>query len=187
MPVKLQIGRIRWTWPDRVSSVLLVLALGFPILLVLHSVYAARELNTMRSIFLRERAASVAARLEVMPPELLQENNLDALMEGDPALIQIRVFDSSEGPTSNGTLEAVRSGRELYGTEDVHIGPDWLFRAYVPFHSRGEIRVAQIDLASNAPDYILSHARNNLAMGIASGAILVLVSVYGLWSIRHTA
>ena len=165
----------------------MVLALGFPILLVLHSVYAARELNTMRSIFLRERAASVAARLEVMPPELLQENNLDALMEGDPALIQIRVFDSSEGPTSNGTLEAVRSGRELYGTEDVHIGPDWLFRAYVPFHSRGEIRVAQIDLASNAPDYILSHARNNLAMGIASGAILVLVSVYGLWSIRHTA
>src|SRR5579864_4625434 len=182
MQLRLNRGSFRWRGPNRLSSALLLLSLGFPILLVVHAVYAARELNQMRSIFLRERAAAIAARLELMPPAQVQRNDFEELLEGDPAILRISVFRSSDRDPANPRLQAVRSGSALYATEEIHAGGETVFRAHVPFHSAGQVHVAQIDLASNAPEYLLVHARNNLAMAIASSAILLLLSMYGLWS-----
>jgi len=177
----------RWTWRGRLPYLFLLLSFGFPLVLVSHAVFAARELKEMRSIFLRDRAAGIAARLEVMPPEKVQRHDFDELLEGDPALAGIRVFRRRDPPTANPALEAVRAGRKLYGTEEVFAGHDTIFRAYVPFHSGGEAQVAQIDLDSTAADFVLVHAQKNLLMAILSGSVLLLLSVYALWSMRRAA
>ena len=101
------------------SYMLLAISLGFPLVLIFHSVLSTGELREMRSIFLRDRAANIAARLELMSPEQLQRNEFDELLEGDPALVRIQVFRSSDLGNGNPALEAIRSGRELYRTEDV--------------------------------------------------------------------
>ena len=141
----------------------------------------------MRSIFLRDRAANIAARLELMPPEQLRRNQFDELLEGDAALVRIQVFRPTDPGDGNPALEAIRSGRELYRTEEVGAGQNAIFRAYIPFHSASEVNVAQIDLAAAAPDFILVHARHNLLIAILSGAVLLAISFYAIWSTRRAA
>ena len=169
------------------SYVLLALSVGMPLFLVGHSIFATREMNAMRSIFLRERAASIAARLEVMPRDQVTGGRFDDLVEGDPALLGIRVFRPDEPQPGNSALEALRSGRELYSTEEVWSGGQKAFRAYVPFHSGSEVDVAQVDLRSTAPDFILVHARHNQLLAILSGSVLLLVSLYAVWTTRRAA
>lgn len=180
-------NNLGWQWPDRATYLLLILSLSFPFVLVVHAVYAARELNEMRAIFLRERAANVASRLEVMPSGQVQRGDFAELLAEDSAVLRIRSFGAFSETSGNPKLEAVSSGRELYSTEEVHLGQDSIFRAYIPFHSGGAVKVAQIDLASDAPEYIVIHARRNVAMSIASGSVLLVLSLYGIWSVRRTA
>jgi len=178
----------RWRWPGKVYSyMLLAISLGFPLVLVFHSVLSTRELREMRSIFLRDRAANIAARLELMPPEHLRRNEFDELLEGDPALVRIQVFRSSDLGNGNPALQAIRSGRELYRTEEVGTGQNAIFRAYIPFHSASEVNVAQIDLAAAAPDFILVHARHNRLIAVLSGSVLLAISFYAIWSTRRAA
>ena len=180
--------RARWRWPGKLYSYILWgISIGFPLVLVFHSVLSTRELREMRSIFLRDRAANIAARLELMPPEQLRRSEFDELLEGDPALVRIRVFRSSDRGDGSEALEAIRSGRELYRTEEVGAGRDAIFRAYIPFHSAAEVNVAQIDLAAAAPDFILVHARHNLLIAILSGSVLLVISFYAIWSTRRAA
>ena len=166
---------------------LLAISLGFPLILIFHSVLSTAELREMRSIFLRDRAANIAARLELMPPEQLARNEFDELLEGDPALVRIQVFRSADNGNGNPALEAIRSGRELYRTEETGSGKDAIFRAYIPFHSASEVNVAQIDLAAAAPDFILVHARHSLLIAILSGSVLLAISFYAIWSTRRAA
>jgi two-component system sensor histidine kinase HydH len=179
--------KARWKWGGRLPYLLLLLSFGFPLVLVLDAVFAARELKEMRAIFLRDRAAGIAARLEALPPEQLGRRDFDDLLEGDPALLAIRAFRHSDPASGNPALQAVREGRKLYDTEEIRAGRESVFRAYVPFHSGGETYVAQIDLSASAPDFMLVYARRTLWMATASGAILVLLSFYAVWSMRRAA
>ena len=180
--------RAPWKWPGKLYSYMLLgISIGFPLVLVFHSVLSTRELREMRSIFLRDRAANIAARLELMPPEQLRRNEFDELLEGDAALVRIHIFRSSDRGDGSPALEAIRSGRELYRTEEVGTGDGAVFRAYIPFHSASEVNVAQIDLTAASPDFILVHARHNILIAVLSGSVLLAISFYAIWSTRRAA
>ncbi len=182
------VNNSRWKRTSRFSfRALLAISLGLPLVLALHAVFAARELGEMRSIYLRDRAANVAARLEVMPADRLARGDFEDLLDSEPALVGIRVFRPGEGGAGDPALEAVRSGRELYHTEEIRAGGDAVFRAYIPFHSNAEVCIARIDLSAAAPDFILVHARHNTLIAILSGSVLLLVSLFAIWSMRRAS
>ncbi len=177
-----------WTLPRRIASlVLLVVSLGLPLVLVLHSVFASRELREMRAIYLRDRAANIAARLELMPEEKLEHGAFDDLLPSEPALLDLRVFGPADTDPGNGAIDAIRSGRELYRAEEFRQGGETVFRAYVPFHSGGSVKIARIDLAGSAPDFILVHARHNVLITAVAGTALLLVSLLAIWSMNRAA
>jgi signal transduction histidine kinase len=166
---------------------LLAIALSLPLVLAFHAVLTSRELNEMRSIYLRDRAANVAARLEVMPEDRFRRGDFEQLLETEPALVAIRVFLPVDSDRTIPALEAIRSGRELYHTEAIRTGGVAAFRAYIPFHSSGEVYVARIDLSAAAPDFILVHARHNTLIAIVSGTVLLLVSFFAMRSMRRAS
>ena len=122
--------RARWRWPGNLYSYILWgISIGFPLVLVFHSVLSTRELREMRSIFLRDRAANIAARLELMPPEQLRRSEFDELLEGDPALVRIRVYLSSDRGDGSEALEAIRSGRHAWQSLSSHRPVTWPLRS----------------------------------------------------------
>lgn len=169
----------------RLSFTLLAVSIGLPLLLVVHSVFAARELSKMRSIYLRDRAATTAARLELMAPAQLQSADFEQLLDSDAALQGIRVFGPADQTDANAAVEAIRGGHELYHIEEANTDGNAVFRAYIPFHSQGQVHVARIDVALNAPDFLLVHARHNMLMALVSGSVLLLVSLFALWSMHR--
>jgi signal transduction histidine kinase len=78
-------------------------------------------------------------------------------------------------------------GRELYRIEEIRTAEGPAFRAFIPFHSGGQVKIAQIDLAAAAPDFLLVHARHNVVVTIASGIGLLLVSLAAIWSMKRAA
>lgn len=131
----------------------------------------------MRGVYLRNRAGAVAARLE----------NGDApavLLEGEPGLVAIEFFDPG---THSPILDSLWEGRSLFEIENVTERGRRLFRAWVPFHFEGEVRIARIDLDANAGDFLLEHARHNVLVAGLSGAALVALSWYAVWSARRAA
>ena len=180
--------RARWIPGGRLSAWLLVaLSLGLPLALVLNAVFAARELNEMRAIYLRDRAAHVAARLEVTPAAQLAQGDFESLLESDPALLSVRVFRPEDPDGGNSAVADIRAGRELYRTGEADADGQRVFRAYVPFHSALGVCVAQIDLSLAAPDFILVHARRTVEVAVAGGTVLLLVSLYAIWIARRAA
>jgi two-component system sensor histidine kinase HydH len=173
-----------WTLPRRTATVLLlVVSLALPLVLVVHSILASRELREMRAIFLRDRAANIAARLELMPAGKVEHGDFEELHESEPALLGLRVFGPEDPDPGNGAVDAIRSGRELYRAE---VGPA-VFRAYVPFHSGSEVKIAEIELAASAPDFLLAHARHNVLLTAATGAVLLAVALFAIWSMNRAA
>ncbi len=141
----------------------------------------------MRSIYLRDRAANIAARLEAMPSDRLTRGDFEELLESEPALLAITVFLPADGDAATPALDSIRSGRELYHTEAIVTGGGAAFRAYIPFHSGGEVYVARIDLSAAAPDFILVHARHNSMIAVLTGAVLLLLSFFAMWSMRRAS
>jgi two-component system sensor histidine kinase HydH len=174
-------------WGGTTQFVLLALAIGFPALLLVHAWFSGRELDRMRSIFLRDRAAGIAARLETVPPDEIARNDFEQLFDAEPSLIAVQVFRPADPDGGDADLAAVRSGRSLYRTAQIGAGHEAVFRAWIPFHSAGEVNVARIDLSPSAPDFILVHARHNLLIAIGSGAALLLVSLFAIWSTARRA
>jgi signal transduction histidine kinase len=164
------------------AFVLLAVSIGLPLLLLLDAVLGSRELDKMRAVILRDRAAGIAARLEVMAPDSVVRGEFDEILESEPALRDLQVFGAGD-PGGGAAVEAIRSGRELYRTEQ----RGGIFRAYIPFHSGGVVRVARIDLSADAPDAVLVHARHNVLVAIITGAVLLLVSLVAIWSINRAA
>lgn len=162
---------------------LLAVSTGLPVLLVAHSVQATRELREMRAVFLRDRAAGVATRLETLPPELPDEARFEDLAASEPALLSVRVFRGGDPDGDNGPVAAIRAGRALFHTET----SGEVFRAYVPVHVGDEARVARIELSAAAPDFVLSHARHNVAVTAVTGCALVALAVFALWSMNRAA
>src|SRR5581483_8662234 len=123
----------------KLAYLLAATSIGLPVLLVFHGVFAAREIHEMRSVFLRDRAATIAARLETLPAAELREDQLDELFETDPALLAVHVFRSGQPESSDPVPDSIRAGRELYRTEEIRSEVKDVFRAYIPFHSAGQI------------------------------------------------
>jgi two-component system sensor histidine kinase HydH len=157
--------------------VLLAVSTGLPVVLVLHSIWAMRELREMRAIFLRDRAAAIAARIEAMAGE----DGLGRLSEDDPALVDVRIFRASDPADPDGPVGAIRAGRELFHTET----SGNVFRAYVPAHVAGQAVVARIELSADAPDALLVHGRHNVAVAAASGGLLMALAGLALWSMNR--
>lgn len=169
----------------RLTYVLAALSIGLAALLVFHGIFSSRELRTMRAVFLRDRAATIAGRLETVPVEELSRGAFDELFDSDPALVGIQV--SLSGHMNDEAVKAIQSRRELYRTEEIRAGGKDLFRAYIPFHSGGQVHVARIDLSPSAADFVLVHARHNLALSVGSGVVLLGIALLAIWSLRRAA
>lgn len=170
----------------RLTYLLAAISLGLPALLLVHGVLASRELHKMRVVFLRDRAATIAGRLETMPADTVSRGDFEQLFDSDPELLGLHIFLSGSEP-GNRAIEAIRLGRELYRTEEIRAGGKEMFRAYIPFHSAGAVHIAQIDLSPEAPDFVMVHAHHNLEIAVASGMVLLLVSLAAIWSLRRAA
>jgi two-component system sensor histidine kinase HydH len=156
-----------------------LLAMLLPAVLIYSSLRTFRELDQMKSVYLRNRSAAIAARLETgTSAEQVQQ-----LLDDEPGLIGLEILSSPNDPS----LLPLWEGRELFRTESVREAGRQIYRAYVPFHAEGMLRIARIDLDSAAGNFLLVHARHNVVTASISGAALLLLAGYAIWSIRRSA
>lgn len=158
--------------------------LVLPLLLVISAWLTLREFGRAPAVYLRGQAAALVARLEALSPDGFQAQ-LEKLVSEEPALVDIRVFEVGDDSVENRQLEPLWRGQELFRLEERR--EDGLFRAYIPFHSGNQLRIARIDLAGDAADHLLRHARHNMVIALASAAALVALSLYALYSLRRAA
>lgn len=162
-------------------------AFAMPAVLLFSSVRIFRELDAQREVYLRERVARIAGLLEsaTSQNEPIQDA-VASIAETEPYLANLKIT-SRPAEGENPGLDAVWSGRELFHTEFVEAGGTRMYRAYVPFHSNGSMNVAQIDMAASASDFLVTHARHNVIISLATGVALILLSLYSIWAARRTA
>lgn len=165
----------RYLWP--------ILALALPIVLLHSSLLTLREFDELRRVYLRNRAATLAAFLETLPPD----RAADALENEEPALVDFQVFDPAEKGPDAPALDPIWRGQALYRTEELTTSAGKLFRAYIPFHSQGRLRIARIDLAASAADFLVAHARHNVLISFVAALVLLALTLYALWSARRNA
>jgi signal transduction histidine kinase len=163
-----------------VSRVMLPLAIAaLPLVLLFSSVRTLQELGEQRAIYLRHRVSLLVSRLESLDPAMDAETIRDRLGADEPYLEDLRIFVQPGDPD----LAAIWHGQELFRTE---LTPE-VFRAHVPFHSSGGLRIARIDLSPAAAAFLLLHGRHNVIVSSIGGLVLVLLSVYSLWAMRRAA
>ncbi len=161
-------------------------ALALPLVLVASSLATLARLDELRELYLRSRAAALASRLEALPLSA-SKPDLEALGEEEPALLELRIYRPGEGGPEEALLEPIWQGRELFRTERLRQDDVEIFRLYIPFHAGSELRIARLDLDSSAADSLLWPARNNVVIATVSGLVLILLTLYVLWSSRRTA
>jgi signal transduction histidine kinase len=166
----------RYLWP------LVVAAL--PLALLVSSLVTFREFQEMKQVYLRNQAALIAGRLETLPPERFTEG-LESLAAEEPSVVDIRVFTREEKSPESAVIEPIWRGQELFKVQELRVDGEGIFRVYVPFHWRSELRVARIDLAVSAADSLVAHARHNVLIASVSSLALLLLSIYALWSARR--
>ncbi len=130
-------------------------------------------------MYLQSRAATLAGRLETLPPERSQSEILDRLAEEEPGLVDLALVDRAQ---PDGRLEEIWSGRRLYLAEQTRQGGEDLFRAWIPFHSGGRLRIARFDIAFSSADFLLVHARHNVSLSILGGLVLMILSLVIVWT-----
>ncbi len=164
----------------RVALVLVCFTL--PATLLVSSLFAFRELDEIRAVFLRNLAATVAARLETLPADLPPGGEASPLWDEFPSLVDLRVFERPEGGKE---LAPLWEGRQLFRFAEAGTTGQPLFRAFVPFHSAGELAIARIDLDPAAAETLVSHARHNAVLSLASGFLVLLLAAFGLLAERR--
>lgn len=157
-----------------------LLGMLLPVILVYSSVRTFREIEQMKSVFLRNRTAAIAARLETLREAGPEE--LRSLAESEPGVLHLRIAESGDP-----ALAEIRNGRELFRTENVSERGTRISRTYIPFHSDGQLRIARIDLDAASADFLLIHARHNVAIAMVSSGVIVLLAAYALWSMHRAA
>ncbi len=165
---------IRYFWP--------VVVLALPALLVASALLVYAELQQVRTVYLRNRAAAIAARLESLAPE-----RLESLAEEEPALLDVHILSRSEGTPEAAALSPLFEGQELFRAREVFEGGERIFRAYIPLPGEPGERIARIDLAASAADFLVRRASQNLLVAAVSGLALLLLSAYALRSLRRAA
>lgn len=130
-------------------------------ILLFSSIRTFRELERQKEVYLRSRAAAIAARLETLPAS--------AELDDEPGLENLAVLDRTSAPE----LEALWQGRELFRTET----SEGVFRAWIPFHRADGLHIARIDLARESADFLVEHARHNILIATLGGLALVALSL----------
>lgn len=146
------------------------LLLALPLILLVNALLMLRELGQARGTFLRNKAAEIAARLEQIPaPQVIEE---------EPALLDVRTF----GPADASTQPSIRpffNGQELFRVEE---GARGGFRAWVPYHADGGVRLARLDLNPAAADFLTARPRQNLYLSIAVAIMIGALTAYAVWA-----
>ena len=142
-----------------------------PLLLIASAVRTYQQLEDQKHVYLRSRVAALAGLLETMPTTLPESNWPAALAEQEPALDSLAIFDRDSSPPG---LDELWSGREFYRTEN----QPGIFRAWVPVHHSGRLRLARIDVAEKSADFLVAHARHHLIL-VGAGSLLILF-LFGL-------
>ncbi len=162
----------------RLASAFVLLLL--PVALLLNAALLWRQLNEARAVSLRDTAARVAAQLEVIPPDQL-EDAADLLADDTPSLLNLQIHSS---PADAPWLEGLFTGRELYRLDTSSSG---VFRAFVPFHNGAATRVAEIDLDPSSTEHLAAGAIRGAAISALSATALVGLTGFYLWSQRREA
>jgi signal transduction histidine kinase len=142
-------------------------------------------LDRQKAVYLRNRVAEVAARLETLPAGGDLDAMFELLAEEEPGLADLEVIERAGA--GDRRLEPLWEGLELFRTESVDEGGRRLFRAWLPFHAGGGLRIARIDLDAAAADFLVVHARHNVMVASAAGLALVLLALYAIWSAQRAA
>lgn len=157
-------------------------ALALPAILLFSAVLTFRALDEQRSVYLRSRVASIAARLETLAPG----QSVDSLAEDEVGLAGISILDPPRDASAD-PLEPLWDGRELFRTERLTVQGEPVLRGYIPFHGPDGLRVARIDVAEESADFLVRHARHNLWISFVSALVLVALALIAAWSARRAA
>jgi len=155
-----------------------------PAILLFSALRTFQSLAELRSDLLRNRAATLANRLEAQGAA---EASWDMLAELEPALLDLEVFQPGGEPPADPNAAAILEGRELYRILRVEGEQVRIFRAYVPFHRAGATLVARIDLDEAAADSILVHARHNVIIATLSGIFMLGMALFLIRNARRRA
>ncbi len=161
--------------------ILLPLSLLLPLALIYTAFRTLRQLEEQKEVYLRSRVAAVAARLETLPAGA----GFDELFDEEPGLVDIAFVDreSAEGRR----LAPLWQGRELFRTGAATSGGERVFRAYVPVHAEGPLRIVRIDVATRSADFLVVHARRNVIIAIASALIVAILALLTAWNARRAS
>ena len=154
----------KWAWPAVAFVALLA-----PALLLVHSVLVWRDLDAARDTFLRNLAASAAARASMG----------EALLDHEPAVSAFTIVAIAESPVEARVLR----GEQLYSIEKG--SQSW--RVIVPVDLGSETALARIDIATSAADFLTARARQTLGVSLAAAIALLALGAWALVARRRQA
>lgn len=153
-----------WAWPAVAAVTLLA-----PALLLIHSAFVWRDLDSAKDTYLQNLAASAAARASLG----------EALMEQEPAVADFVIIRNPADPVQARLLR----GEQLYSFEK---GPD-LWRVIVPVESGSQPALARIDISTSAAGFLTSRARQTLAVSLSAAVALLAIGAWALLARRRQA
>jgi len=163
-----------------------VVIVALPLVLLLSSVRTFQELDEQKALYLRNHVAMLAGRLENLPASETGTAAFEQLSEDEPSLMDLELIE--RGKTGDEPrLQPIWNGLELFRTGFIQESKAPVYRAYVPFHSSAGLRIARIDLDGRAADFLVIHARHNVVVASLAAAVLVMLSLYGIWAARRAA
>ena len=163
-----------------------VVIVALPLVLLLSSVRTFQELDEQKALYLRNRVAMLAGRLENLPASETGTAAFEQLSADEPSLMDLELIE--RGKTGDEPrLQPIWDGLELFRTGFIQEGGAPVYRAYVPFHSSAGLRIARIDLDGRAADFLVVHARHNVIVASLGAVVLVVLSLYGIWATRRAA
>lgn len=161
--------------------VLLPLSLLLPVILIYTAVRTWRQLERQKDVYLRNRVAAIAARLETLPSGADPAD----LLADEPGVVDVAVIRPESAEARD--LAGLWAGRELFRTENAVVGAGRVFRAWIPFHAEGRLNVARIDVARSAADFLVVDARRNVLAAVLSAFAVAALALAAAWSERRAA
>ncbi len=160
---------------------------ALPLVLLLSALRTLREFEEQRKVYLRNRVAQVAGRLETLAPTSDASAVFELLSEQEPYLLDLQLIAPGTPAGDRPLLAPLWSGQELFRTQILERGGQQIYRAYIPFHSTAGLRIARIDLDAAAADFLRLHARHNVIVALVGGFVVVLLALYAIWTARRAA
>lgn len=159
----------RWLW--------VTLLLFFPAVVGLFIWRTLDTLESQRAFYLRSRVATIAAHIEALPPSATdgQSSWATDLYEEEPSLVDARIYTH---PDESPIAAEIFAQRELYRLENIVVSGEPLFRAWLPAHRSGALRVVRLDFAASAADFLNSYAIQSMVLVTLIATALVGLSAY---------